>query len=47
MPLRKVGRSPKDHWWAILIAVVLCATNAVAESLNARIPWIKKTACGF
>ena len=46
-PLRKVGQTLKDHLWGILNAIVLRATNAVAESLNAKIQWIKKTACGF
>jgi len=46
-PIRKVGRTLKDHLWGILNAIVLRATNAASESLNARIQWLKKTACGF
>jgi len=37
----------KAHWDGIMNAVVSQTTNARAESLNAKIQWIKRTACGF
>lgn len=46
-PVRKVARMVKAHLQGILNAVVKRVTNAAAESLNARIQWVKKSACGF
>lgn len=46
-PMRRVARMVKDHLWGILNAIVLGVTNAGAESVNAKIQWIKDTACGF
>jgi transposase len=46
-PMRRVARMVKEHLWGILNAIVLRVTNASAESLNAKIKWIKDTACGF
>jgi transposase len=46
-PMRRVARLVKAHLWGILNAIVLGVTNARAESLNAKIQWIKRTACGF
>ena len=46
-PMRKAARVIKNNLWGILNAVVLKVTNATAESLNARIQWVKKNACGF
>lgn len=46
-PVRKAARTLRDHLWGILNAVVLAASNATAESLNARIQKIKAQACGF
>jgi transposase len=37
----------KKHLWGIINAIVLRATNAMSESRNAKIQWIKKNACGF
>jgi transposase len=46
-PMRRSARMVKDHLWGILNAIVLRVTNATSESLNARIQWLKKAACGF
>jgi transposase len=46
-PMARVARMVKDHLWGILNAIVLRVTNAGAESLNAKVQWIKDTACGF
>jgi transposase len=46
-PVKKVGRMVKNYLWGIINAIMYRATNAVAESINARIQWIKKMACGF
>ena len=46
-PMRKAARIIKKHLWGILNAVVQDVTNATSESLNARIQWVKKNACGF
>lgn len=46
-PMRRVARMVKEHLWGILNAIVLRVTNARAESLNAKVQWIKDTACGF
>ena len=46
-PMRKAARVIKNNLWGILNAVVLKVTNATSESLNAKIQWVKKNACGF
>lgn len=46
-PMRNAALLVKKHLWGILNAVVLGVTNARAESTNAKIQWIKNTACGF
>jgi transposase len=46
-PMRKVAWTVKKHLWGILNAVLKGVTNATAESLNAKIQWVKKNACGF
>jgi transposase len=46
-PIRKVASMVRDHLHGIVNAIVLRVTNATSESLNAKIQWIKKTACGF
>jgi transposase len=46
-PVRKAARTIREHLWGILNAVLLAASNATAESLNARIQKIKAQACGF
>ena len=46
-PIKKAAVTIRDHLWGILNAVVLRATNAASEGLNAKIQWVKKNACGF
>ncbi len=46
-PVKKVAATIKNHLWGILNAVVTASTNAIGESLNARIQKIKTMACGF
>ena len=46
-PIIKVAHMIKAHWDGVMNAVTSNTTNARAESLNARIQWIKRTACGF
>ena len=37
----------REHLWGIVNAVVKGVTNATSESLNAKVQWVKKNACGF
>ncbi|MFN0206621.1 MAG: ISL3 family transposase [Planctomycetota bacterium] len=46
-PIQRAATMVKNHLWGILNAITLRANNATAESLNAKIQWIKKMACGF
>ena len=46
-PVKKLAGTIKRHLWGILNAVVTSSTNAIGESLNARIQKIKAMACGF
>ncbi len=46
-PVRRVARMVRDHLEGILNAIVLGATNAGAESVNAKIQRVKRMACGF
>jgi len=46
-PVRRVARMVRDHLEGILNAIVLRATNAAAESVNAKIQRVKRMACGF
>lgn len=46
-PIKRAGGMVQRHLWGILNAVSLGATNAIAESLNARIQKVKARACGF
>lgn len=46
-PVRRVARMVRRHLDGILNAIVLGATNARSESVNAKIQWIKYTARGF
>jgi len=45
--MKTVGRTVKKHLWGILNAVVHHITNAIAESVNAKIQKVKAMACGF
>ena len=46
-PICKVARMIKRHWDGVMNAVTSNTTNAKAESLNAKIQWIKHKACGY
>lgn len=46
-PMMKAARTVRDHLWGIINAIVLRATNAATESINAKIQKIKNMACGF
>jgi transposase len=46
-PIRKAARVIQRNLWGIINAVVKNVTNATSESLNARIQWVKKNACGY
>ena len=46
-PMKRVARMVRKHLEGILNAIVLRATNATAESVNAKIQRVKRMACGF
>ena len=46
-PVRRVARMVREHLEGIINAIVLKATNARAESVNAKIQRVKRMACGF
>lgn len=46
-PVKRVARMVREHLDGIVNAIVLGATNAGAESINAKIQRIKRMACGF
>jgi transposase len=46
-PMKRVASTVESHLEGILNAVVLKATNAASESINARIQRVKRMACGF
>lgn len=46
-PIKKVARLVQRHLEGILTAVIRGITNARAESVNAKIQWLKYTARGF
>jgi len=46
-PVKKAARTIRNHLGGILNAVLLRATNATSESINARIQRVKRMACGF
>jgi transposase len=46
-PIKKVARMIKEHIEGIINAAVMRVTNSGSEALNARIQWLKKSACGF
>lgn len=46
-PMMKVSRTLREHLWGIINAIVLGATNAHLESVNAKIQALKKRACGY
>jgi transposase len=46
-PIKRVARMVRDHIEGIINAIVLGATNAAAESVNAKVQRVKRMACGF
>ncbi len=46
-PVTRVAGTIRRPLWGIVHAIVRGATNAVGESINSRIQWIKKMACAF
>jgi transposase len=46
-PMRAKARMIRSHLQGVINAVVTGATNALAESVNAKIQTIKRMACGF
>ncbi|MFN0250332.1 MAG: ISL3 family transposase [Kofleriaceae bacterium] len=46
-PIKRVAAMVRDHLRGIVTAIVTRTTNAASESINAKIQWIKRTACGF
>jgi transposase len=46
-PVKRAARMVRDHLEGIINAIVLRATNAGAESVNAKVQRIKRMACGF
>jgi transposase len=46
-PMKRVARMVRSHLEGIINAIVLKATNAASESINARIQHVKRMACGF
>ncbi len=46
-PIKRVARMVRRNLDGILNAIVLRATNATSESLNAKIQRVKRMACGF
>ena len=46
-PVKRVARMIRAHLEGIVNAIVKGATNAAAESINARIQRVKRMACGF
>ena len=46
-PVKKAARTIREHLGGILNAILLRATNATSESINAGIQRVKRMACGF
>jgi len=46
-PIKRVARMIKKHWEGVLNAATSEVTNARAESINSRVQWVKRMACGF
>lgn len=46
-PVKDAARTIKNNLWGIINAIVLCKTNAKAESINSKIQTIKSRARGF
>lgn len=46
-PIRRVAETLRKYLWGILNAIILRATNALAEGMNSKIQTIKRRACGY
>jgi len=46
-PMKRVARMIKKHWEGVINAATSKVTNARAESINSRVQWVKRMACGF
>lgn len=46
-PVKRVARMIKKHWDGVINAATSAVTNARAESINSRVQWVKRMACGF
>ena len=46
-PMKQVARMVQNHMDGIVNAVVYGVTNALSESVNAKIQRVKRMACGF
>src|SRR5438477_1882737 len=46
-PVRRAAKMIREHLGGVVNAVVSGVTNAMAESVNAKIQWIKRLACGY
>jgi transposase len=46
-PMRRVAKMIREHLHGIITAIVHRATNAGAESINAKIQRVKRMACGY
>jgi len=46
-PMRKAAATLKTHLFGVFNAIRTGMTNAISESMNSKIQWIKRKACGF
>jgi transposase len=46
-PVKRVARMVREHWQGVINAATMSVTNAMSESMNSKIQWIKRRACGF
>jgi transposase len=46
-PVRHAASTVQKYLWGIVNAVTKGVTNGMSESINSKIQWIKRTACGF
>jgi len=46
-PVKQVARMIQRHWEGVINAATNSVTNAKSESVNARVQWLKRMACGY
>ena len=46
-PIVRAGRTLRRHFDGVMNAILSGITNATAEAINSRIPWLKNQAAGF